>query len=146
METTRDRLLKYIKYKQLTKSQFYAQTGLSNGFLDKTINPGSDKLDKILRAYPKINLYWLVTGAGDMEVNYDMEGKTAPIAAPITAPIDYNYDINERLEHLENLVALVDPKHIEQVATNIAAKVAAKVASLNTWHEKSRNNPANGKH
>jgi phage repressor protein C with HTH and peptisase S24 domain len=84
VENTRDRILKFIGYKEINKKQFYVETGLSNGFLDKTINPGTDKLDKILSAYPEINLYWLVTGHGEM-----VRGKEiAPIAAPIIAPND----------------------------------------------------------
>jgi phage repressor protein C with HTH and peptisase S24 domain len=78
VENTRDRILQFIAYKGDNKKQFYVNTGLSNGFLDKTINPGADKLDKILTAYPDLNLYWLVTGSGDMVASE----KTAPIVAP----------------------------------------------------------------
>jgi signal peptidase I len=82
VENTRDRILQLIGYKGDNKKQFYEKTGLSNGFLDKTINPGADKLDKILTAYPDANLYWLVTGKGDMIAS----DKIAPNVAPIIAP------------------------------------------------------------
>ncbi len=82
METTRDRILQYIEYKGSNKSQFYVKTGLSNGFLDKTTNPGTDKLDKILTAYPDLNLYWLVTGKGEKEVSQKVAPKIASIVAP----------------------------------------------------------------
>lgn len=82
MENTRERILQFIGYKGINKKQFYAETGLSNGFLDKTINPGADKLDKILTAYPELNLYWLVSGKGEMIAS----NKIAPNVAPIIAP------------------------------------------------------------
>ncbi len=66
MESARDRILQFIDYKKLNKKQFYEVVGLSNGFLDKTVNPGVDKLDKILNAFPEINLYWLISGKGEM--------------------------------------------------------------------------------
>jgi phage repressor protein C with HTH and peptisase S24 domain len=59
-------------------------TELWTFFLDKTNNPGSDKLDKILTVYPDLNLYWLITGKGDKEVSQ----KIAPISASIVAPND----------------------------------------------------------
>jgi repressor LexA len=61
-----DRLLKIIELKEKNKTGFYNKTGLSNGFLDKVTNIGSDKIEKILSAYPDINAFWLITGKGEM--------------------------------------------------------------------------------
>jgi len=110
VENTRDRILKFIGYKQVNKAQFYAETGLSNGFLDKTANPGTDKLDKILTAYPEINLYWLVSGHGEMIRGEEIAPNVAPIIAPndkkephqitITTPKVITVDFQKR----ENIV------------------------------------------
>ena len=116
METTRDRILHFLSCKGISKSQFYAETGLSNGFLDKTINPGADKLDKILTAYPEINLYFLVSGKGDMIVKEE----TAPNAAPIIAPNDRNSNIIQ----LTPRVITVDKNNVELIAL-VPAKAAA---------------------
>jgi phage repressor protein C with HTH and peptisase S24 domain len=106
VENTRDRILKFIGYKQVNKAQFYAETGLSNGFLDKTANPGTDKLDKILTSYPEINLYWLVTGRGEMLRTKETAPNVAPIIAPndikephqitITTPKVVSVDVNKK--------------------------------------------------
>ncbi|MXS70254.1 hypothetical protein GSF70_03410 [Flavobacteriaceae bacterium W22] len=61
-----DRILQIIDYKGITKSKFYKDTGLSNGFLDKVKDIGVSKLDYILKAYPDINIKWLISGDGDM--------------------------------------------------------------------------------
>jgi len=64
--TSSDRVLRFIGYKGISKREFYANTGLSNGFLDKSSNIGSDKLEKIISAYPDLSLLFIVTGNGSM--------------------------------------------------------------------------------
>lgn len=64
--TVKNRILSFLKLKGISKRQFYADTGLSNGTLDKVENIGSDKVEKIYDAYPEINLVWLITGKGEM--------------------------------------------------------------------------------
>lgn len=61
-----DRIKQIIDYKNINKSQFYKQTGLSNGFLDKVKDIGSSKIEQILISYPEISPNWLLTGRGDM--------------------------------------------------------------------------------
>lgn len=61
-----DRILQFIEYKDINKSIFYKETGLSNGFLDKVKDIGASKLELILKTYPEINFKWLLTGEGEM--------------------------------------------------------------------------------
>ena len=61
-----DRILELIDFKGLTKSAFYRETGLSNGFLDKVKDIGVSKLEQILKSYPEIRMEWLVTGSEPM--------------------------------------------------------------------------------
>lgn len=60
------RIMQFIEYKGISKYKFYQETGLSNGFLDKGENMGSDKCEKIIYVYPEINSEWLLTGRGPM--------------------------------------------------------------------------------
>ena len=62
----RERLRKFIDYKGISRYKFYKDLGLSNGFLDKEGNIGSDKCEKIIYQYPDLNIIWLITGEGDM--------------------------------------------------------------------------------
>jgi hypothetical protein len=74
--TSSERVLQYIEYKGISKREFYAATGLSNGFLDKSSNIGSDKMEKIISAYPDLSLSFVVLGKGAMLVNSYVEDST----------------------------------------------------------------------
>ena len=71
------RVTQFIEYKGISKYKFYQETGLSNGFLDKGENMGSDKCEKIIYSYPEINPEWLLTGRGSM-----LKGKEVAIQEP----------------------------------------------------------------
>lgn len=62
----RERILKYIDYKGISKYKFYQETGLSNGFLDKNGAISSDNCEKISYVYDDLDLIWLITGKGEM--------------------------------------------------------------------------------
>lgn len=64
--TSVTRMLMYIDFKQIKKSEFYRKTKLSNGYLDKVKELGSDKVESIISIFPDINLEWLLTGRGEM--------------------------------------------------------------------------------
>lgn len=64
--TSKERLLQFVEYKELTQKVFCTAAKLSNGFLTNNGEIGSGKLHNILQAYPEINLEWLVTGEGEM--------------------------------------------------------------------------------
>lgn len=73
-------LLIFIKENNLSKTDFYKKTGLSNGFLDKGGSVTSANLETILNTFPEISLDWLVTGRGPM-LRSDL-----PAAHPATEP------------------------------------------------------------
>ena len=60
------RIIQFIEHKKISKYKFYQETGLSNGFLDKCENMGSDKCERIIYTYPEINPEWLLTAQGAM--------------------------------------------------------------------------------
>lgn len=62
----KERILKYIDSKSITRYHFYKITGISNGFLDKDGAIGSDKCEKIISCFPDLDPEWLVTGKGEM--------------------------------------------------------------------------------
>lgn len=61
-----ERIIKFLKYKGITKYKFYKDTGLSNGFLDKSGSIGVDKCEIIYSVYPELNFEWLIIGRGSM--------------------------------------------------------------------------------
>lgn len=62
----KDRLLKYIDFKGVTKSYFEKNIGAGNGYINNVKTIGSDKLEDIINKYPDLNIEWLLTGRGDM--------------------------------------------------------------------------------
>lgn len=69
---TKDRILQYLKIKNISKPQFYSGLGIKRGLLD------ADKMNatvtdviiaKIIVAYTDINPVWLLTGEGAMLKN-----------------------------------------------------------------------------
>ncbi len=76
---SKERILKYLDFKGISKNKFYKETGLSNGFLDKVNDIGSGKLEIILYTYKDINPEWLLTGKGPM-----LRQDTVALAKPAT--------------------------------------------------------------
>lgn len=68
-----NRIKQFIDYKGIAISAFEKSIGMSNASLGKSLKTGgtigADKLGIILKTYPEINLYWLVTGEGEMLTN-----------------------------------------------------------------------------
>lgn len=62
----RERILKYLEIKGLSRYKFYKQTGLSNGYLDKEGDISGSSYEKISYQYPDLNMDWVITGNGDM--------------------------------------------------------------------------------
>lgn len=68
METTvKQRLIEFLKSKNISQSKFEKQIGVSNGYVNnmrKSLQP--DKLQRIALNYPELNTGWLMTGEGEM--------------------------------------------------------------------------------
>ncbi|MBN1116345.1 MAG: hypothetical protein JXA77_04020 [Bacteroidales bacterium] len=63
--TTKEKLIDYLKVKGISKTKFYAETGLSNGFLDSGKSLSVDNLKRIISVYRDINLNWLLHDVGE---------------------------------------------------------------------------------
>ena len=100
MHNSKTRVLEYIDYKGISKNEFYKKTGLSNGFLDKTNNIGADKLEIIISIYNDLNLFWVITGKGEMIVNYAKD--YAKEYAKLFPNVHDKLGINEPKENYKN--------------------------------------------
>lgn len=67
MEQLKDRLIKFIEYKNMSKRQFLLSCGFSEGYLSSMSKGISyDAIDKIKEKYPELSMPWLVLGEGNM--------------------------------------------------------------------------------
>ena len=66
-DSVKQRLMKFMSYREISASRFERMCGLSNGYFNKLRNaPGLDKIDKMLRVFPELNREWVLTGEGSM--------------------------------------------------------------------------------
>lgn len=62
MKSTKDRIIEYIDNQKLTKVEFCEKVGLSNGYLTHNGAVSTSNLEKIVKAYPDIDLRYIVMG------------------------------------------------------------------------------------
>lgn len=74
MSETKDRLLQFLKYKDLGQQKFEISIGMSNGWASKVGDSiRENTLQKIKEVYPELNIAWLKSGVGEMLNNTDQE-------------------------------------------------------------------------
>lgn len=68
-----DRLFEYLKHRDLTPYNVEQACGIANGYLKKQTKGkgtiGSENLEKIIAAFPDLNVKWLISGKGKMLVD-----------------------------------------------------------------------------
>ena len=64
--SVKQRLIEFIKKKNLRIANFERNIGMSEGYVHKLKSLGADNLLKIKEEYPDINLNWLITGEEQM--------------------------------------------------------------------------------
>lgn len=66
----KDRLILFLRHKNLSQNKFEKMVGLSNGFVN---NIGDSirliSLQKIIRHFPELNKNWILTGEGSMLIS-----------------------------------------------------------------------------
>lgn len=56
----------YIKYKQISKRDFYAKSGISRGTLESNTGITEEIMAKVIANHPELSLKWLIKGEGSM--------------------------------------------------------------------------------
>lgn len=82
--TDKEKILKYLDYKGISKNKFYVKMGFSVGFLDSGNSLGVDKLKKIIDNYHDLNLEWFFNDNSPMikSVNYEINYNATNLAEP----------------------------------------------------------------
>lgn len=60
------RIRQFVKFKGMPVKDFEAAIGRTNGYLSHTKSPTANVIKDIVEKYPELNLYWLLTGKGEM--------------------------------------------------------------------------------
>jgi hypothetical protein len=90
-----DRIIIFIKHKNLSMRAFDISIGVGNGYTSKqaksNASVGSDVLEKIIEKYPDLSPLWLVTGQEPMIINPKKK-----VVEPLP---DYGNSIDEIIEN-----------------------------------------------
>lgn len=131
---SKERMLKFLDYKGITQYEFSKKTGLSNGFLKSGSSISSENMELISNTYNDLNVYWLVTGKGDMLNNgipselYDNEKEF------ITEGDSYNFSF----DLIKKLIKANDIKHIHDENEDIKSALNLCNALLDNYSLETR--------
>ena len=146
--TLKDRVRLYCERKNIAITKFEREAKLSNGyFKDTTTRIGDDKIERIHRAFPDLNIDWLTTGHGEMMENENptaritemvVVGSTEEIAVDIEAlQNDLNITIsqlatiiNDSEEYLQKCQGKLLPRHIAALELNYGEERISKYVTL----------------
>jgi hypothetical protein len=108
-DSVKQRLMKFMDYKEISASRFERMCGLSNGYFNKLRNaPGLDKIDKMLRVFPELNREWVLTGEEPMlnegYTTFDPVGVATPTAPNLENEITL---LKAKLEEKEKMIDLL---------------------------------------
>lgn len=146
--TLKDRVRLYCERKNIAITKFEREAKLSNGyFKDTTTRIGDDKIERIHRAFPDLNIDWLTTGHGEMLENENpatcitemvVVGSTEEIAVDIEAlQNDLNITasqlatiINDSEEYLLKCQGKLLPRHIVALELNYGEERISRYVTL----------------
>lgn len=102
-KTVKQRLMEFAEFRNLSISKFESLCGLGNGYVGKLKSePGSRKLEDILKTFPELNRAWLLFGEGEMLKT------TSTISGDITVTGNHNSHIGHGQHH--NTPAIIEVK------------------------------------
>lgn len=103
METTvKQRLTEYIAFRNLDNAKFERLCGLGNGYVNKLkTEPGSKKLDCILRACPDLSKEWLLYGEGEMLHKNEENSKNNLTAQPQRSNLPATVEVKDNYIEVE---------------------------------------------
>ena len=146
--TLKDRVKLFCERKNIAVAKFERDANLSNGyFRDTTSRMGDEKIERIHRAFPDLNMDWLITGNGEMLVAGNptaritemvVVGSTEEIAVDIEAlQNDLNITtsqlatiINDNEEYILKCQGKLLPRHIAALELNYGEERISKYVTL----------------
>ena len=118
-----ERLKQFIDYKGIAISAFEKSIGMSNASFGKSLKNGgtigADKLGNILQTYPEVNLYWLITGVGEMLKSDQPENPMGEQPEPDTSLVEY---LKRKVAELEGKVEKLTDEKADLLQQNAVLK------------------------
>lgn len=114
--TVKERLIEFLKYKNLSQAKFAKTINVSSGYVNairKSIQP--DKVNTIAMHFPDLNTGWLLTGEGEMLKNDEKMMKESNIV--MISPNTIEIPIVSQYAYAGYLSGFSDPEYIENLPT-----------------------------
>lgn len=67
----KEKILQYLEIKGISKYEFYKNSGITRGVLDKDSGISEDNIAKFIAYAPEVNLNWLILDRGKMEIKHN---------------------------------------------------------------------------
>ena len=110
-ETVKQRIVAFIRHEGLSQGKFESLCGISNGYINNLkSSPTVPVLQKIISAFPDVNLEWLVSGIGEMSKS------DSPTAG--RSEVDVNRFISlleKKDEQMDRLISLLEKEKEDQI-------------------------------
>ena len=122
-KTVKQRLMEFAEFRNLSISKFESLCGLGNGYVGKLKSePGSRKLEDILKTFPELNRAWLLFGEGEMLKT------TTTISGDITVNGNHNSHIGHGNTYINDTGNNDDATYIEVEEVERAPILSATLA------------------
>ncbi|HLR00363.1 MAG TPA: hypothetical protein VK102_08295 [Sphingobacterium sp.] len=101
------RILEYLDLKGISKYQFYKDSGIARGVLDKNSGMSEDNIARFIAYAPQINISWLILGKGAMEgAGISQKQSQSPISNNTTSLENENRRLREELENKNKILEI----------------------------------------
>ena len=119
METTiKERLIKFLKFKDVLQIDFCKNLNVSHNYVSGIIKSiPSERLAQIMALYPDLNIDWLITGQGEMlrDVQRDEVASPALSGDVLSYLREKDEEIRELRARIDELTSALHEKEIEIV-------------------------------
>lgn len=112
--TVAQRLLAYIERQGLTRNKFYEISGVANNSIGPDKKDLSSKtIEKTIKVFPDINLYWLISGKGNMnreksDLTSELDEKLLKMYEKLESSRDENNELKDQVSRLEKDIEIKD--------------------------------------
>lgn len=125
------RLITYLNSRNIKKSHFEKGLGLCNGYINSIKKSISAKrLGQISKAYPDLNISWLMTGEGEMLRVKTYETKAEDEKAQSGGETDYKKMYEEARKNLEALRLLYESEKEQSKLKDVTIATLQKLVEV----------------
>jgi hypothetical protein len=134
MDNAKSRLIAYANFRDISLQSFALNLERSRNYFRVEGTVDSDLLALISIKYPDLNLFWVITGKGEM-INWEYAPRKSKYKPPVN-PADTQDIMNLKLPDEDTLTLLRDRVSLLTREINIQHDIIARISEIITRGEK----------